>query len=92
MRPRGFQATVKAFHHPVGLRLVSRCVVKSDSEGGSQGRPEKGGELGPPVGRQVVRDTEPGDPVQHQSLGAVLVDLTGTTSGHLEYLSIIVNR
>jgi hypothetical protein len=41
------QVAVKAFHHPVGLRVVGGRLAVLDVEQAAQGSPQGRGELGP---------------------------------------------
>ncbi len=42
-------ASVEAFYHPVGLRMVGSGLVVLDVEQAAEGGPQGGGELGPAV-------------------------------------------
>jgi len=46
---RVLEAVVEALHHPVRLRVVSRCLAVLDVEQAAQCSPQGGGELGPAV-------------------------------------------
>ncbi len=43
------QAAVEAFYQPIGLWVVSSCLVVLDVEQAAEGGPQRGGELGPAV-------------------------------------------
>ncbi len=43
------QATVEAFYHPIGLRVVGSSLVVLDVEQAAEGCPQGGGKLGPAV-------------------------------------------
>jgi hypothetical protein len=64
-------AAVNPFDHPVGLRVESSGGHRGDVEEGTKMGPKGGRKLRAPVGGEMSRDPETGDPVKTESRSTI---------------------
>ena len=62
----GFESSVHPLDHAVGLGIVGRCMVTLGTKELVEGGPEERSEGGTPVGGNMFRDAESGDPCREE--------------------------
>lgn len=68
---RGLEGSVKLLYHPIALQMIGSGMVEGDSKRRSHAGPDSGGKLKSVVRCQVMRNVEPGHPVEEESICTV---------------------